>query len=67
MKIKAWGKRFCTYCGGTKMYYMTLPTGKNIGVCDCGNVDYCDRQTKEQIQARFGERLKPCDTMITID
>lgn len=52
------GERFCTYCGG-KMFYFTDENNCPVGVCDCGNTDYCDNETVEDVKKRFGDCLKP--------
>lgn len=64
MKTKIFGTRFCTYCGGEVKYF--LYEGKPIGTCSCGNTDYCDNETKEDVIKRFGSRFKPCDKMSTV-
>lgn len=63
MKVdcKVFGKRFCTYCGKEEMYYITDDGGRPYGVCSCGNEDYCDGETVEQVKKRFGAKLKPAD------
>lgn len=61
-KCKVFGQRFCTYCGNNKMYYFEREEGKPIGMCmTCDNDDYCDRETVEQVKARFGSGLKTPD------
>lgn len=57
-KYPIFGERVCTYCGNT-MFYITEDDGSPIGVCDCGNIDYCDNETMEDVQKRFGTRLTP--------
>lgn len=65
VKARVFGKRFCTYCGKTNMYYYTWEEeGKTrvFGECftrGCENVDYCDNQTEEDIKKWFGDKLKP--------
>lgn len=61
IKAKVFGQRFCTYCGKTSMYYCEFEDKTLIGVCDCGNTDYCTRETKEKILERFGSRMKTPD------
>jgi hypothetical protein len=43
------------------MYYCEAEDGDLIGVCDCGNVDYCMGETKESILKRFGDTMKKPD------
>ena len=61
VEAKVFGMRFCTFCGKTKMYYCEFKDGTTLGVCDCGNIDYCTRYTKEDVIKHFGERLKAPD------
>lgn len=58
---KVFGQRFCTYCGRNKMYYFIDGDGHPFGSCSCGNEDYCDHETVEQVKQRFGAKLKPAD------
>lgn len=60
-KTKVFGMRFCTYCGKTQMYYCEFENGTVTGVCDCGNIDYCTGETKEDVIKRFGTRLTTPD------
>lgn len=57
-KYPVFGERFCTYCGGT-MYYFTDEDNNPGGICDCGNVDYCDNKTVEKVKKQYGSRLQP--------
>ena len=60
-EAKVFGMRFCTYCGKTKMYYCEFKDGTVLGTCECGNTDYCTRETKEDIIKRFGDNMKTPD------
>ena len=60
-KAKVFGMRFCTFCGKTNMYYCEFKDGTILGVCDCGNVDYCTRYTKEDVIKHFGNEMKTPD------
>lgn len=59
-KFRTFGQRFCTYCGTTRMYYIDF-NGRPLGLCDCGNVDWCDGETEEEVKQHYGQRLKPAD------
>lgn len=61
VKTKVFGQRFCTYCGRNAMYYCESEDNSVMGVCDCGNIDYCDRETKEDVLKRFGDDMKEPD------
>ena len=66
-KYVAYAKRFCTYCGKTEMYYCTTEDGP-IGVCSCGNTDWCDNMTEDDIKAQIGKgRLIACDVDIIFE
>ena len=60
-EAKVFGMRFCTYCGKTEVYYCEFKDGTVMGVCDCGNTDYCTRETKDDVIKRFGDRMKTPD------
>ena len=53
--MKRFGKRFCTFCGGYVIYYND--NNYIYGECECGNVDYCDNETEEDVKKRFGSRF----------
>ena len=57
-KYPVFGERFCTYCGGT-MYYITDTHNNPIGLCSCGNTDYCDNKTVADVKKQYGDRMKP--------
>lgn len=57
MDYPVFGERFCTYCGRNMLYI--IDNGQPVGVCDCGNVDYCDNETVEDVKKRFGDAMKP--------
>ena len=57
MDYPVFGERFCTYCGRNMLYI--IDHGRPVGVCDCGNVDYCDNETVEDVKKRFGDVMKP--------
>lgn len=59
-RFKTFGQRFCTYCGTTRMYYINF-NGNPLGLCDCGNVDWCDGETEAEVKKRYGKRLQPAD------
>ena len=59
-RFKTFGQRFCTYCGTTHMYYINL-NGRPLGLCDCGNVDWCDGETEADVKKRYSTHLKPAD------
>lgn len=65
MRYKVFGERFCTYCGGSVVYFID-EDGQPAGVCKCGNVDYCDNETVEDVKKRFGSSMHPpkCDTIV---
>ena len=61
IKAKVFGQRFCTRCGTTQMYYYTIE-GQPEGSCQrCGNIDYCDDETEQQVKQRFGNLLRKAD------
>lgn len=65
-RFKVFGQRFCTYCGKDEMYYIDY-NGRPLGLCDCGNVDYCDHdKTEADVKKRYGTRLKPADIDVLI-
>ena len=57
-KYPVFGERFCTYCGGT-MHYFTDENNHPGGICSCGNTDYCDNKTVEDVKKWYGDALKP--------
>lgn len=57
-KYSIFGERFCTYCGGT-MYFFTDEDGNPNGVCPCGNVDFCNNETVEDVKNRYKDVLQP--------
>ena len=59
-KFRVFGQRFCTYCGTNKMYYIHF-NGSPLGLCDCGNVDWCDGETEADVKKRYGARLQSAD------
>lgn len=49
-------ERFCTYCGGTVRYFIT-EEGFPLGVCKCGNIDWCDNwDTVEKVINHYGKK-----------
>ena len=64
-RYKVFGQRFCTYCGKDEMYYIDY-NGKPLGLCDCGNTDWCSGETEADVKKRYGTRLKPADIDILI-
>ena len=56
-QFRVFGQRNCTYCGSAEMYYIDF-FGNPLGVCDCGNTDYCDHETETDVKKRFGDRMK---------
>lgn len=57
-RYPVFGRRFCTYCGRTKMYYIRFEDNKPLGLCDCGNIDWCDNETEADVRKRYGADLK---------
>ena len=58
MKYKTFGQRFCTHCGTYEMYYFEDEDGEPGGMClRCGNIDWCDNQTIEDVKQHYGEKL----------
>lgn len=59
-KFRVFGQRFCTYCGTNQMYYIDF-NGIPLGICNCGNTDWCDGKTETEVKKQYGARLKPAD------
>lgn len=59
-KFRVFGQRFCTYCGTNQMYYINF-NGSPLGLCNCGNIDWCDNKTETEVKKQYGARLKPAD------
>jgi hypothetical protein len=57
-RYPVFGERFCTYCAGTVIYF-TMENNEPMGVCSCGNTDYCDNETVADVKKRYGDRMKP--------
>jgi hypothetical protein len=43
------------------MYYIHFERNRPLGLCDCGNVDWCDGETAEDVKKRYGVHLHPAD------
>lgn len=65
--VKAYARRFCTQCGTYNMLYATVD-GRPIGMCDCGNTDWCDNKTEADVKAQIGKDkfMRPCDLEIDL-
>lgn len=59
-KVNVFGQRFCTFCGGTQMYYF-VEDGEPRGECRCGNIDWCDGHTVESVKKKYGARMMEPD------
>lgn len=56
-KFRTFGQRFCTYCGTNQMYYIDFD-GSPLGVCNCGNVDWCDNETETEVKKTIWRQTK---------
>lgn len=57
-QFKVFGERICTYCGG-KMLYINFTNNQPLGLCDCGNTDWCDNKTEDDVKKQYGSHLRP--------
>lgn len=64
--VRAYARRFCTYCGTHNLLYATVD-GHPLGMCDCGNTDWCDNMTEADVKRLVAEgKLSPCDIDIDL-
>ena len=63
MIIKSFGKRLCTFCGDTMVYFMF--EGSPLGACACGNTDECfGEKTPADVMKRYGDRMEPYEVWV---
>jgi hypothetical protein len=65
-RYPVFGERFCTYCAGTMLYF-TNENNEPMGICSCGNTDYCDGKTVADVKKQYGDHMKPSKYKFIVD